>query len=119
MAGYVSKLSSDKMPESMQEQTPKSAILHTLSCIPCGKVSSYGEIARRAGYPGMARYVARILKELPEHSTIPWHRVINSKGQSSFPPDSESCFLQISLLKAEGITVSSSGKIPKAYFWSS
>lgn len=98
-------------------QTPQHAILQTLSRIPSGSVSSYGDIARRAGYPGLARYVARILKQLPENSTIPWHRVINSQGKSSFPPDSQLYHLQIRLLQAEDIPVSSSGTIPKAYFW--
>ena len=99
------------------QQTPKNAILATLACIPAGKVSSYGDIAKRAGYPGMARYVALILKQLPENSNIPWHRVINSKGQSSFPPDSAMHALQTRLLKAEAIAFSTSGCIPKAYFW--
>ena len=99
------------------QQTAQEAILHTLSRIPSGKVSSYGDIARRAGYPGLARYVAMILKRLPDNSTIPWHRVINSKGRSSFPMDSDMQCLQISLLRAECIPVSESGTIPKAYFW--
>lgn len=98
-------------------QTPQQAILHTLSLIPSGRVSSYGEIARRAGYPGLARYVAMILKNLPENSTIPWHRVINSKGRCSFPSDSDMHHLQVNLLKAEDIPVSESGIVPKAYFW--
>jgi methylated-DNA-protein-cysteine methyltransferase-like protein len=99
------------------EQTPKSAILYTLACIPPGKVSSYGDIAKRAGYPGMARYVAMILKQLPEHSGIPWHRVVNHKRQSSFPPDSDLHQSQIALLQAEGISFSQKGIIPREYFW--
>jgi methylated-DNA-protein-cysteine methyltransferase-like protein len=99
------------------DQTPKTAILLTLSSIPRGKVSTYGEIARRAGFPGMARYVALLLKKLPEHSSIPWHRVINSYGKSSFPANSPLLITQLSLLKAEGIEISSSGRISNEYHW--
>lgn len=99
------------------EQTPKSAILTTLASIPPGKVSSYGEIAKRAGYPGMARYVAMILKQLPEDTRIPWHRVVNHKARSSFAQDSPLYRKQISLLKAEGVNFSKNNTISKQHIW--
>ena len=99
------------------QQSPKDAILSTLASIPPGKVSSYGEVAKRAGYPGMARYVAMILKQLPEDSSIPWHRVVNHKRQSSFTKDGHMYHEQISLLKKEGISFSRNGTILKQYIW--
>ena len=106
------------MPNSLPENTSKGdAILITLTGIPSGKVSTYGDIAKRSGYPGLARYVAKILKDLPENSQIPWHRVINSKGKISFPPNSTMHLLQLSKLKNEGILFSKSNVVAKKFFW--
>ncbi|CAM3156062.1 MULTISPECIES: MGMT family protein [Vibrio] len=84
--------------------------------IPEGKVSTYGEIAKMAGYPGYARHVGKALGNLPEGSKLPWFRVINSKGEISLTgPDWER---QREHLVAEGIAVSSTGKISlKKYKW--
>lgn len=89
----------------------------TLANIPYGKVSSYGSIARRAGYPGLARHVAYLLKHLPEDSQIPWHRVVNSRGKISLPPDSNMFHAQVNLLKDEGLNLTAENTIPASYFW--
>ncbi|MGH9601983.1 MAG: MGMT family protein, partial [Terriglobales bacterium] len=46
--------------------------------IPRGKVATYGQIARAAGFPGAARQVAWAL-----HSSqgLPWQRVVGSRGK--------------------------------------
>ncbi len=84
--------------------------------IPEGKVSTYGEIAKMAGYPGYARHVGKALSNLPKGSKMPWFRVINSKGEISLTgPDWER---QRERLVAEGIAVSSHGKISLSkYKW--
>ena len=46
--------------------------------IPKGKVATYGEVARAAGYPRHARQVAWALRAA--HGAIPWHRVVGSGG---------------------------------------
>jgi len=56
------------------------AVIHQ---IPKGKVSTYGEIAKMAGYPGYARHVGKALGNLPEDSKLPWFRVVNSQGKIS------------------------------------
>lgn len=89
----------------------------TLASVPVGKVSTYGNIATRAGFPGLARYVASILKNLPHDSTIPWHRIINSKGQSSFPYKGDMFYQQVNRLKSEGVSFSPSYTVSKAFFW--
>ncbi|WWD02409.1 hypothetical protein V865_000448 [Kwoniella europaea PYCC6329] len=48
--------------------------------IPHGRVTSYGHIAKLAGYPKYSRHVGNALKALPPNTDIPWQRVINSKG---------------------------------------
>lgn len=106
------------MTDSLPENVSKAdAIFITLANIPSGKVSTYGDIAKRAGLPGLARYVAKVLKDLPNDSRIPWHRVINSQGKSSFPKDSSMYNLQLAKLQEEGISLSPSNTINKQFFW--
>jgi len=47
--------------------------------IPRGKVATYGQIARAAGFPKNARQVAWALRAA--HGAIPWHRVIGAGGE--------------------------------------
>lgn len=71
--------------------------------IPKGKVTSYGAVAKLAGLPRGARLIGRILAQLPEGSTLPWHRVVNSRGQISFPAASAPHGEQRARLLGEGI----------------
>lgn len=50
--------------------------------IPQGRASSYGAIAKAAGYPMMARLVGKLMGEC-EDKSIPAHRVVNSQGMLS------------------------------------
>lgn len=59
----------------------KQRVIHTIASIPLGHVCSYGSVAKRAGHPRSARQVGAILKQLPEGHTLPWHRVVNRKGE--------------------------------------
>tara|TARA_R110000772_G_scaffold245129_1_gene358533 strand:- start:118 stop:435 length:318 start_codon:yes stop_codon:yes gene_type:complete len=78
-------------------------IWQVVASIPKGRVATYGQVAKLAGYPNHARYVGATLKVLPKDSTLPWHRVVNAKGELSFPQDSEQFHTQKALLEAEGI----------------
>ena len=71
--------------------------------IPHGKVTSYGAVARLAGLPRGARLVGRILAQLPPGSALPWHRVLNARGCSSFAPGSPQYREQRERLLAEGV----------------
>jgi O-6-methylguanine DNA methyltransferase len=51
--------------------------------IPKGRVATYGQVAALAGLPRHARQVGYALHVLPESSKVPWHRVINAKGEVS------------------------------------
>ncbi len=87
--------------------TSKSApekIIAAIRAVPKGEVAGYGEIARRAGLPGRARMVARLLSN-NEDTTLPWHRVLRSDGSIAFPKDSEHYSEQIQRLRAEGVEV--------------
>ena len=87
-----------------------------VTAIPAGKVATYGQVAERADLPGRARLVGRAMRELPEHSPVPWFRVIGAGGRISErgSPDSEE--EQRLLLEDEGVEFSATGRIDLARF---
>ncbi|MDO8266663.1 MAG: MGMT family protein [Moraxellaceae bacterium] len=84
------------------------AILMALNAIPEGHVTSYGEVARRAGLPGYARMVCRVLRELPDRSTTPWWRVIRADGRFGMDEDCSVGREQRQRLRAEGVNMTAS-----------
>jgi methylated-DNA-protein-cysteine methyltransferase related protein len=78
--------------------------------IPRGKVMTYGQIAKYAGSPRGARQVVRILHSMSEKFQLPWHRVINSKGEIGFQ-DKEQFYRQKTFLESEGVILNHKGKI--------
>lgn len=86
--------------------------------IPYGHVATYGQIAELAGIRS-ARLVGYALFRVAPAEDVPWHRVINAKGEvSESPLRNGSDYLQRSLLEAEGIQFSSEGKINlRQYRW--
>lgn len=96
-----------KLPTSLQPaQNPRlsgtsglvGAISKAIRQIPRGHVSTYGAIARAAGYPRCARHVARVLKLV---DGLPWQRVLGSGGRISLR--GELAMEQRFLLEAEGV----------------
>lgn len=81
------------------------AILMALNSIPPGHVTSYGEVARRAGLPGYARMVCRVLRELPDRSRTPWWRVIRADGRFGMGEDCPAGREQRLRLREEGIAI--------------
>lgn len=93
-------------------------IWSTVRRIPRGKVATYGQIATLAGLDGHARQVGYALHNLPSPSDVPWHRVINSKGEVSPRTSGDSHELQRMLLEGEGVVFSLGGKLDlKLYQW--
>jgi methylated-DNA-protein-cysteine methyltransferase-like protein len=87
-------------------------ILAVVARIPKGRVATYGQIARLAGLPGHARLVGYALHALPEHSRVPWHRVINAKGRISLRSDGLGHDqLQRALLQRERVRFNAQGVI--------
>jgi methylated-DNA-protein-cysteine methyltransferase-like protein len=68
--------------------------------IPRGKVATYGEVARGAGYPRRARQVARALSANGIQN-LPWHRVLGSGGRILLR--GEAGLHQRALLRLEGV----------------
>jgi len=67
-------------------------------------VDTYGGVALKAGYPGAARQVVRVLCTLSEKESLPWYRVVNRFGGISLKGTGGS--EQAMLLECEGITLS-------------
>ncbi len=108
--------------------------------VPYGQVTTYGFVATLCGLPRAARQVGWALHTLPRElvwgaeadtryasgtaarrrcdpeqearlGRVPWHRVINAKGQVSTHPDEAGTYRQIELLREEGIGVTDDGTL--------
>ena len=79
-------------------------VLAAVRSVPPGRVASYGDIARLAGLPGRARWVARVLAESGEVG-VPWHRVLRGDGRIAFPLGSAEAREQAARLRGEGVAV--------------
>ena len=106
--------------------------------VPYGQVTTYGFVSTLAGMPRHARQVGWALHTLPDElvwgaagdvrntagsgqdghtdagreaqlGRVPWHRVVNAKGQVSTHPDEAGTYRQIALLREEGIDVTDDG----------
>ena len=92
---------------SPEPATAEQRILAAIRAVPQGQVASYGGIARRAGLPGRARLVARILGGSDE-TGLPWHRILRSDGRIAFPAGSPQWQEQVCRLQAEGVQLRAS-----------
>jgi len=80
--------------------------------VPAGRVTTYGAVAVEAGLPGHARQVGYAMAALPDDHDVPWHRVINARGEVS-PRAGGTAFekIQRNLLEAEGIVFNARGRV--------
>jgi methylated-DNA-protein-cysteine methyltransferase-like protein len=80
--------------------------------VPRGRVATYGTVAREAGLPGRARQVGYALAALPEAHEVPWHRIVNARGEVSQRSAAIGYErLQQTLLESEGVVFDASGRI--------
>ena len=70
----------------------------TIRKIPKGKVATYGEVAKAAGFEGAARQVVWALQTAHR---LPWHRVVGAGGKILLPADQG--LEQRLRLEAEGV----------------
>lgn len=87
-------------------------IERTIRAIPRGKVSTYGGVARAAGFPGAARQVASILRR---GFGLPWQRVLGAGGAIKLTGDS--AVEQRLRLEAEGVPFRGRRVDMKAHEW--
>ena len=81
-------------PSVMREK-----IMAAIRRIPRGKVSTYGAVAKAAGFPGAARQVVAALRGAVG---LPWQRVLGAGGAIKLRGDY--AFEQRFRLEAEGVT---------------
>jgi len=87
-------------------------IYSVVSRIPRGRVATYGQVARLAGLPGQARLVGYALNALGGRSPIPWHRVINARGEISTRKDGgPASRVQRMRLEREGVRFDARGAV--------
>ena len=96
-----------------------SSVWDAVSCIPHGRLATYGQIADLIGAYGCARQVGWALRRLPLPSNVPWHRVVNAQGRISMSLSREGTdWIQRELLLAEGVPVDEEGRLPlKERLW--
>jgi methylated-DNA-protein-cysteine methyltransferase-like protein len=85
------------MPSS--KPTMREKITATIRGIPRGKVSTYGAVAKAAGFSGAARQVVATLRGAVG---LPWQRVLGAGGAIKLRGDY--AFEQRFRLEAEGVT---------------
>jgi len=84
--------------------------------IPCGRVATYGQVAKLAGLPGRARQVGYAMYALPGGTRVPWQRVINAAGRVSRRRVPGAELTQRMLLEREGVRFGPGGRISLARF---
>ena len=86
--------------------------------IPEGRVSTYGEVAARGMPASAARQVGYALNALSGDESVPWHRVINARGEISPRGERAYADLQRALLESEGVDFDRRGRIDlETYAW--
>lgn len=88
-------------------------VLSIVNEIPKGRVASYGQIAKLAGYPKNARMVGKVVSNAALYGEFPCHRVVHSDGTLV-----EGWSQQQSLLEQEGIVFNKRNRISmRTYQW--
>ena len=101
---------------NVEELAPNAALQamwDVVAIIPRGRVRTYGDVARAAGYPGRARQAGYALRVMPEDMHLPWHRVVGAGGRIVFPRFSSHYREQSRRLRSEGIAVKD-GRVPRS-----
>jgi methylated-DNA-protein-cysteine methyltransferase related protein len=80
-------------------ENKRARVVRCVRGLPAGTVSSYGALAKAAGWPGAARQVVRILQQV---QGLPWHRVVGSGGAIKL--SGENGAEQRFRLRMEGVT---------------
>jgi methylated-DNA-protein-cysteine methyltransferase-like protein len=75
--GRKTKVNNRDRNNSNGNEAKRTRVVRCIRALPPGTVSSYGAIAKASGWPGAARQVVRILRQVPG---LPWHRVVGAGG---------------------------------------
>jgi len=83
--------------------------------IPHGRVATYGQIADLAGLDGRARQVGYAMRTLTIEG-VPWHRVVNSRGQISARSEPGGDLIQRQLLEREGVVFDAADRLKLEHY---
>ena len=86
------------------------AIWGVVSRIKPGRVMSYGQVARAAGFPRHSRMVSKAMSR--SASPLPWYRVIKSDNTLAFTVGGEAYNKQRALLEKEGVRFTGKKVVP-------
>ena len=105
--------------DDIEKQSLAQAVRDIVRLIPPGRATSYGAIARAAGYPNLSRMVGRILSRCGDaEEDIPAHRVVNSQGMLTARRAFGSGNEMQQRLEAEGVAVGNDRILNwKRIFW--
>jgi methylated-DNA-protein-cysteine methyltransferase-like protein len=86
--------------------------------IPSGRVATYGQVARLAGLAGHARQVGYALHAMATARPVPWHRVLNARGEISARSEPGGDSAQRVFLEREGVVFDRLGRVDlERYQW--
>jgi methylated-DNA-protein-cysteine methyltransferase-like protein len=106
-----------EMQKTSQCSSFSQRVKEIIKKIPRVKVATYGQIAAYAGHPRAARQVVWILNSSSRKDKLPWHRVVNRKGQISLKPN-YGYEIQKMLLQKEGVKFDKNDTIDfDLYLW--
>ena len=108
---YGSSIDNSKSPnDNIRHSNPFfEQVYAVVAQIPCGKVMSYGQIAKILGLPRGARTVGWAMRRCPEH--LPWQRVVMADGTITGGVYAE---IRKSLLEAENVVFLPDGRVDMA-----
>lgn len=90
-------------------------VYRLVKTIPKGRVTTYGDLARKLRLRGGARVVGYAMASCPGGSGIPWHRVVGAGGKLLISEPHAS--LQRRLLETEGVIIDGGRINMKCYAW--
>lgn len=93
-----------KQKKNVRNKNFFQAVYTLMEQIPYGRVSTYGQLAALISSPRAARVVGWALHQL-DNEPLPWHRVINSRGEISTKCETHTQVTQKRLLEKEGVKV--------------
>ena len=86
-----------------EKQTFFDKVYAAVMRVPCGRVATYGQIARLCGSPRSARAVGYALHVNPRPGIVPCHRIVNREGRLAPAFAFGGAQVQKQLLEAEGV----------------
>jgi O-6-methylguanine DNA methyltransferase len=104
-------------PADLPDETFFDRVWQVVACIPAGRVTTYGHIARHLASGRSARAVGWALKAAAR-TGLPCHRVVNRRGELSGARHFETPTVMKERLRSEGVAFGADGAVDlTAHLW--